>query len=92
MVKHVSKDLFEFILFSLKDNDQGVDKVYYQTTKEGKKEYEREGKKPYAFFMESKTIEYVRQRKCTLIQKGSNLDDKNYGIGMRKGTLIIYFN
>lgn len=85
MVKHVSKDLFKFILFSVKDNDEGVRRVYYQTTFDAIKE---EGK-PYAFFMESKTINYNTQRKCNLTKKGDQLDDKNYGIGMRKGTLII---
>lgn len=35
--------------------------------------------------MESKTIEYYTQRECDLFKTGSELDDKNYGIGMRKG-------
>lgn len=40
----------------------------------------------YAFLMESKTIAYYVERRCKLEQTGAELDDKNYGIGMRKGT------
>lgn len=38
----------------------------------------------YAFFMESTTIEYTIQRHCNLVQVGGLLDDKGYGIAMRK--------
>lgn len=38
----------------------------------------------YAFFMESTTIEYTIQRHCNLTQVGGLLDDKGYGIAMRK--------
>ncbi|XP_055382823.1 glutamate receptor ionotropic, kainate 2-like [Condylostylus longicornis] len=38
----------------------------------------------YAFLMESTSIEYVIERKCTLTQVGKNLDEKGYGIAMRK--------
>lgn len=39
----------------------------------------------YAFFMESTSIEYTTQRHCDLLQYGGLLDDKGYGIAMRKG-------
>lgn len=39
----------------------------------------------YAFFMESTSIEYETQRKCDLKQVGDLLDNKGYGIAMRKG-------
>ncbi|XP_045449719.1 glutamate receptor ionotropic, kainate 3-like [Melitaea cinxia] len=42
--------------------------------------------KPYAFFMESTSIEYTTQRHCDLIQIGGLLDSKGYGIGMKKGS------
>ncbi|CAH2084754.1 unnamed protein product [Euphydryas editha] len=42
--------------------------------------------KPYAFFMESTSIEYTTQRHCDLIQIGGLLDSKSYGIGMKKGS------
>lgn len=35
--------------------------------------------------MESSSILYETERKCNLTQVGDKLDDKNYGIGMRKG-------
>lgn len=38
----------------------------------------------YAFLMESTTIEYITERRCTLTQVGSLLDEKGYGIAMRK--------
>lgn len=53
-------------------NDEGIDRVYH-----GEEEN-------YAFIMESSSIEYVTERRCNLTQVGEPLDDKNYGIGMRK--------
>lgn len=53
-------------------NDEGVDNVE---------------KKNYAFLMESTSIEYVVERRCSLAQVGGLLDDKGYGIAMRKGKL-----
>lgn len=38
----------------------------------------------YAFLMESTTIEYITERRCTLTQVGALLDEKGYGIAMRK--------
>lgn len=38
----------------------------------------------YAFLMESTTIEYITERRCTLTQVGPLLDEKGYGIAMRK--------
>lgn len=39
----------------------------------------------YAFLMESSSIQYIIERNCEVTQIGDLLDDKNYGIGMRKG-------
>lgn len=58
----------------MKDNADGVDKVHLQKDDD-----------PYAFFMESMSILYETERKCNLTKTGPELDDKNYGIGMRKG-------
>lgn len=41
----------------------------------------------YAFFMEDTGIDYETQRHCTLQQYGTLLDDKGYGIAMRKRKL-----
>ncbi|KAG6450834.1 hypothetical protein O3G_MSEX006792 [Manduca sexta] len=38
----------------------------------------------YAFFMESTSIEYYKERHCDLMQVGDLLDSKSYGIGMKK--------
>ena len=39
----------------------------------------------YAFLMESSTIEYTTQRNCDVVQVGNKLDEKGYGIAMKKG-------
>lgn len=51
-------------------------------------------KNDYAFLMESSSIEYVIERNCDVTQIGGQLDDKGYGIAMKKsknfmGNLII---
>lgn len=60
-------------------NDEGIERVY-------------NGEEDYAFLMESKSIEYVTERKCNLTQIGDPLDDKNYGIGMRKSMFGFLLN
>ncbi|XP_060848999.1 glutamate receptor ionotropic, kainate 3-like isoform X1 [Rhopalosiphum padi] len=51
------------------NNDEGVEKVL---------------KENYAFFMESTSIEYMVERNCKLAQIGGLLDNKGYGIVMKK--------
>lgn len=55
---------------------------------EGVKRVETEN---YAYLMESTTIEYVTQRHCSLAQVGGLLDDKGYGIAMKKGPKLTQF-
>lgn len=38
----------------------------------------------YAFLMESTSIEYNTVRECNLAKVGQTLDEKGYGIAMRK--------
>lgn len=51
----------------------------------------------YAFFMESVSIEYETQRKCDLNRVGDLLDEKGYGIAMKKSkfyyvvVMVFYF-
>ena len=52
-----------------KTNDEGVDRV-------------KKGKRGYAFFMESTSIEYQIERHCELQMVGTLLDNKGYGIAM----------
>ncbi|CAB0041632.1 unnamed protein product [Trichogramma brassicae] len=52
-----------------KTNDEGVDRVI-------------KGKRKYAFFMESTSIEYQIERHCELQMVGNLLDNKGYGIAM----------
>lgn len=56
---------------SLKENADGLKRVV-----------ESEGE--FAFFMESSSIEYQAQRVCDVRKVGQNLDEKGYGIAMRK--------
>ncbi|XP_067000033.2 glutamate receptor ionotropic, kainate 2-like [Anabrus simplex] len=51
------------------DNDEGLEKVKNEN---------------YAFFMESSSIEYFTERNCDVQQYGGLLDNKGYGIAMRK--------
>lgn len=44
----------------------------------------------YAFLMESSSIEYVTERHCEVTQVGGLLDDKGYGIAMKKSKPIFY--
>ncbi|XP_055852904.1 glutamate receptor ionotropic, kainate 2-like [Episyrphus balteatus] len=70
---------YEKIYEFMKENPE-----YMTTTNnEGVERVENEN---YAFFMESTTIEYVVERKCTLAQVGQLLDEKGYGIAMRKNS------
>lgn len=55
-----------------------------QLTKSNEEGLERVKNGGYAFFMESSSIEYYTERTCNLTQVGDLLDDKAYGIGMRK--------
>ena len=41
-----------------------------------------EAKGGYAFLMESTSIEYVVERRCSLTQVGGMLDTKGYGIAL----------
>lgn len=38
----------------------------------------------YAYLMESSSIEYIIERHCDVTQIGEPLDEKGYGIAMRK--------
>jgi glutamate receptor, ionotropic, invertebrate len=60
--------------YMLKDNIDGVNKA------------EKKNKThKFAFLMESSTIEYHIERKCRVTQIGTWLDEKGYGIAMKKG-------
>jgi hypothetical protein len=56
--------------------------VIVDTTPEGVR---RAATEKYAFLMESSQIEYEVERQCSLTQIGKNIDDKGYGIAMKKG-------
>lgn len=47
--------------------------------------------KNYAFLMESSSIEYIIERNCDVTQIGGLLDDKGYGIAMRKSECFDFF-
>ncbi|CAK1585391.1 unnamed protein product [Parnassius mnemosyne] len=53
----------------VKNNDEGVERVL-------------KSKRDYAFLMESTAIEYQLERHCNLMQVGTTLDSKGYGIAM----------
>ena len=51
---------------------------------------ERAESENYAFFMEITSIEYEIQRRCNLTGVGRLLDEKSYGIAMRKSTRLYF--
>lgn len=61
------------------DNDVGVNKACDEN-------------EDYAFLMESSSIEYVTERNCQVTQIGGLLDDKGYGIAMKKGKALLFAN
>ena len=69
----------------MKDNDA---EVLTDSNDEGK---EKVLKGEYAYFMESSTIEYLSERECDLDQVNGLLDQKGYGIAMRKSTINYNF-
>ncbi|XP_072932699.1 glutamate receptor ionotropic, kainate 2-like isoform X2 [Epargyreus clarus] len=60
--------------------------VFTNNNDEGKERVLRSKGQNYAFFMESTAIEYFMQRNCSLKMVGSQLDSKDYGIGMPKNS------
>lgn len=42
--------------------------------------------------MESTSIEYLTERNCMVTQIGGLLDEKGYGIAMRKSTFYSFLN
>lgn len=61
--------------FLTDSNEEGVARVKKSTN--------------YAFLMESTSIEYNTKRECNLKKIGDALDEKTYGIAMRKSTYTI---
>lgn len=58
--------------------------VLTKSTKEGVLRAAKPESK-YAFLMESSQIEYETERECSLTQVGKPIDNKGYGIAMKKG-------
>lgn len=61
----------------MKDNEE----VFTASNPEGLNRVMNEN---YAFLMESTSIEYIIERNCEVTQIGGLLDNKGYGIAMRK--------
>ena len=55
----------------LSKEEEGINRI---TTDAGK----------FAFFLESKAIEYIQERNSTVTQVGNLLDNKGYGIAVNK--------
>lgn len=70
--------MYQYMLSNAKDvltggNDEGKKKVLTEN---------------YAFLMESSSIEYIQERECNLTQIGGLLDQKGYGIAMKKSQYL----
>ncbi|XP_037891865.1 glutamate receptor ionotropic, kainate 2-like isoform X1 [Glossina fuscipes] len=60
-----------------------------ETNQEGFERVKNSKDHTYAFLMESTSIEYNTMRECSLKKIGDALDEKGYGIAMRKSNLIM---
>ncbi|XP_052237251.1 glutamate receptor ionotropic, kainate 2-like isoform X4 [Dreissena polymorpha] len=63
--------------------EANADSILVDSNKDG---FERVVKSNYAFLAESTSIDYQIQRNCDLMQIGSDLDTKGYGIAAPKGS------
>lgn len=66
--------------------EKHYDQVMTSSNEEGVERVEKEN---YAYLMESTSIEYIVERHCALAQVGQLLDDKGYGIAMKKGNVKV---
>lgn len=66
--------------------EKHYDQVMTSSNEEGVERVEKEN---YAYLMESTSIEYIVERHCALAQVGQLLDDKGYGIAMKKGNVGV---
>jgi glutamate receptor, ionotropic, invertebrate len=80
------------LLFFRDSNNSGYNKIYDKMSadieklpKSNEEGLERAKKGKYAFLMESSTIEYMTERNCEVVQVGKPLDEKGYGVAMRRG-------
>lgn len=62
----------------MEDNDKGAERVIKSNRK-------------FAFFMESRTIDYKTYQNCNLTRVGALLDSKGYGIALPVGKLKFSF-
>lgn len=69
----MNKFMTEHPEYLTETNQEGVDRVKVSTQ--------------YAFLMESTSIEYNTKRECNLKKIGDALDEKGYGIAMRKSNI-----
>ncbi|KAF8792731.1 Glutamate receptor ionotropic like protein [Argiope bruennichi] len=67
--------IFEFM-------EKNADEVYMKSNSEG---IHKVNDGNYAYFMEATSIEYNIERECNLTQVGGLLDNKGYGIAVKKG-------
>ncbi|GIY94543.1 glutamate receptor ionotropic, kainate 2 [Caerostris extrusa] len=61
--------------------EKHADEVYVNSNHEGIEKVKKGG---YAYFMEATSIEYNTERECNLTQIGGLLDNKGYGIAVKK--------
>ncbi|KAH8292071.1 hypothetical protein KR054_004432 [Drosophila jambulina] len=76
--KKMNKFMTEHPEHLTEDNQEGVNRVKTNTH--------------YAFLMESTSIEYNTKRECNLKKIGEALDEKGYGIAMRKSKYFLSIN
>ncbi|XP_077258756.1 glutamate receptor ionotropic, kainate 2-like [Temnothorax americanus] len=97
-IKYGAKDLGATLNF-FKDSNYPVYQEMYRTMMANKKDVllldNKDGivkaeKEDYAFLMESASIEYEIERHCDLTQIGGLLDEKGYGIAIKKNSKYLH--
>ncbi|CAG9769593.1 unnamed protein product [Ceutorhynchus assimilis] len=75
--KSKGNELYEQIFIHMRDHPEDM-------PSENKDGVDMAEKERYAFFMESISIDYNTQRHCNLMRVGDQLDEKGYGIALKK--------
>ncbi|XP_050308479.1 glutamate receptor ionotropic, kainate 2-like [Anthonomus grandis grandis] len=75
--KSVGNELYQTIAKHMAEHKEDM-------PSDNEKGVEMAEKYKYAFFMESTSIEYTTQRHCNLTRVGDQLDEKDYGIALKK--------
>jgi glutamate receptor, ionotropic, invertebrate len=85
-IEGIDDDSYKKKLFAVMNDTKNKD-WFVEGNEEG---LEKAKKGRYVYFAESSVIEYYIERHCEVTQVGGTLDEKGYGIAMKKGKKNFY--